>query len=231
MDAHEHSPLRGCHGYPHPPAGMTFGLRRAAGEVPYGDPLHFWRDGPVTPMRLLLPHRVRLRDGSRRRCTHEVRWYLDRVEGVERARALERLYDVLLHPQGWSRAGVHWKRVSTRQDAAILVRVIPAAQTVCGSGAAGCYSYGYEPDGKPVAEMGVEYIDKPGAWLIITGMELCGHGSFKGEDMYTPDHQPYLGSMGTWQAAQAIGWLPTQAEIDGARAWLDGTLDPALIHH
>lgn len=204
----------------------------AAGEQPYGSTPHFWKNGPEPARALPAPRRVKTRNGRYQTCTHEVLWFLDRVEGDERHWALARLYDVLLDPDGWIRTGVHWKRVMRREEAGILVRVIPMATTVCGAGAAGCYSYGYERDFKPVAEMGVEAINAPGEWRVIVGMELCGHGTVKMEDMYTSDHVTgYVGSMGTWQAAEAVGYRPTRAEIEAATQWLAGTLDPGLIHH
>ena len=217
-------------GLPPPPPDLPRTMRSAGGEHE-GDPPHFWPGGPVTWRRLPAPRQVRARDGKRYRVDYQVPWYLDRVAGVSRNKALTRLYDVLLHPNGWLRAGVHWRRVTSRAEATMLVRVIPQDETVCGPGSAGCWSWGYEPDGKPVAEMGVESIDNAGAWLVITGMEVCGHGTFNMADHYTPEHQPYRGSLGTWQSAAAVGFLPTKAELAAARDWLTGTVDPVRVHH
>lgn len=215
-------------GLPWPPPEDR--VRGFAADQPAGDPPHFWRDGPVTA-QAIPRRRVRTRAGTYATCTHEVRWFLDRVAGVSRARAIARVYDVVLDPDGWIQAGLHFKRVTSRADATILVRVIPQDETVCGPGAAGCYSYGFEPDGLPCAENGVEAIDTEGPWRVIVGMELCGHGGVKMEDMYTADHQPYTGSMGDWSACARVGYRPTRAEIEGARQWLAGTIDPARIHH
>ncbi len=235
---HDHNhPERMAHpGLPWPPPPGVLddrrGIRAFPQDQPQGSVPHFWREGPVTVRPLATPRLVRMRNGKRMAATHEVPWFLDRVKGATRRQALRRLYDVLLDPQGWIQAGIHWRRVMTREEATILVRVIPQDTSVCGPGSAGCYSYGYEPDGKPVAENGVEAIDRAGAWDIIVGMELCGHGSVKMEDMYTPDHvQGYVGSMGTWEAAKQVGFRPTKAEITAAKQWLAGTLDPALVHH
>lgn len=228
-DHHHHGTDRGIHpGLPPPPPNLPRMLR-AAGPRPEGDPPHFWPGGPVTHIKLPKPRRVRARDGTVLTVGYEVRWWLDRVEGTSRQEAVKRLYDVLLRPDGWLQSGVHWKRVARRADATIIVRVIPADTTVCGAGSAGCFSWGYEPDRIPVAEMGVEYIDRDGPWNVITGMELCGH-PLSMHDMYTPQHQPYLGSMGTWESAAKVGYTPTPAEIQGTRQWLAGLLPAAQVH-
>lgn len=199
-----------------------------AGE---GDPPHFWRGGPQTWRLLVKPKWVKTRGGNSVKVTHEVRWYLDRVKGVTTAKALSRIYDVLLHPSGWIRAGVHWRRVARREQADLILRVIPSAETVCGAGASGCFSWGYEADRKPVAEMGSEYIDNDPAWQVITGMEVCGHGTFAAEDMYDARHQPYLGVLGTWRSAASVGYQPTLSEIKHARQFIAGTIDQTLVHH
>lgn len=218
--------------WPPPPGILDARVRGFVTGQPAGSTPHFWTNGPIAVRPLLAPRTIRTHGGGKARVTHEVPWFLDRVEGMSRSAALRRLYDVLLDPDGWVQVGVHWKRVLTREAATILVRVIPQDSSVCGPGSAGCYSYGFEPDGKPVAECGIESIGHEGPWRIIVGMELCGHGSFKMEDMYTPDHiQGYVGSMGTWEAAAKVGFRPTSGEIIAARQWLDGKIDPALVHH
>ncbi len=223
--------MSGGHAHPGlPPVPLDLPRMRRAGEVPYGDPPHFWTGGPVSFVPLAAPRRVRLRDGTRQSVGYEVRWYLDRVEGVTRGTALRRLYDVLLRPDGWVQCGCHWRRVMRREQATILVRVIPADGTVCGAGSLGCFSWGYEADRLPVAEMGIETIDDDGPWNVVTGMELQAH-PLNLEDHYDARHQPYLGSLGTWRSAAAVGFVPTQAEIAGARDWLAGTVDPERIHH
>lgn len=228
MTTNHHVGERVAHpGLPWPPPPLPRGF--ATGQ-PGGDVPHFWHGAPQTAYPIP-PRRVRMRNAKTQRCTHEVRWYLDRVEGVSAQKALRRLYDVLLDPDGWIQAGIHFRRVFSRDEATILVRVIPQNTSVCGPGSAGCFSYGYEPDGKPVAENGVEAIDQDGPWHVIVGMELCGHGAVSMEDMYTPDHQPYVGSMGTWAACAQVGYHPTRAEIEATRQKLAGTLDPALVHH
>lgn len=228
---HDHEPDRFAHpGLPWPPPVDVPLVRGYRQGQPEGSVPHFWTWGPVTVERIE-PRRVRTRDGKRVRCEWECRWMLDRVEGVSRKKALDRLYDVLLDPHGWIQTGIHFKRVFDREEATILVRVIPQDTSVCGPGSAGCYSYGYEPDRKPVAEMGVESINFDGPWRVIVGMELCGHGATKMEDMYTSDHQPYVGSMGTWNDCAAVGYYPTRNEIEHARQWLEKTIDPSLIHH
>ncbi len=229
MIDHHHDEHRGKH--PGMPPLASPALPRAiAGAVPHGDPPHFWKDGPSS-VRAIPPRRVRTRGGAYVTCTWEQRWYLDKVSGTTTQKAIQRLYDVLLRPDGWIRTGIHFKRVTALENATMIVRVIPANETVCGKGSLGCYSYGYHPSGKPMAENGVEIIDQDGPWNIVVGMEVCGHGAVKMEDMYTPDHQPYLGSMGNWESCAKVGYKPTQAEIDGARAWLAKTLDASRVHH
>ena len=221
---------RHCHALPPPPPNLP---RMAPGARPahvQGDPPHFWRGGPVTWRKLPKPRRVRARGGTVLPAQYEVRWFLERVQGTSRATAAKRLHDVLLNPHGWLQAGVHWKRVARRDQATIIVRVIPAGQTVCGGNAAGCFSWGFEADGLPAAENGVEYIDNDGAWNVIVGMELCAH-PLSADDMYDARHQPYLGVLGVWQSAAQVGYVPTRAEIAGVRAQLDGTIDPKLVHH
>ncbi len=226
---HTHAAGAVIPGLPPPPAVLPHA--RASGEWPDGSVPHFWHGGPTTVEKLAAPRRVRTRDGRFTSCDHEVRWFLDRVAGTTKVKALKAIYRVVLDPAGWIQTGIHFKRVMTRDEATILVRVIPSDATVCGQGTAGCYSYGYEADGKPVAENGVEYIDKPDAWRIILGMELCGHGACRMEDMYTADHQPYVGSMGTWNDAAKVGYRPSRNEIAYGRQEILGTVDPALVHH
>ena len=220
---------RHCHALPPPPPNLPRRMLTAA-AVPTGDPPHFWRGDPVTWHRLPKPKRVRARNGKTLPARYEVRWYLDRVAGTTRPTAVKRLYDVLLNPDGWLRAGVHWRRVARRADADLLVRVIPADQTVCGPGSAGCFSFGFEPDGKPCAENGVEYLDNDPVWQVVVGMEVCAH-PLSAEDMYDARHQPYLGVLGTWQAAARVGYVPTREEVACVRQFLDGTIDPRLVHH
>lgn len=175
-----------------------------------GNVLHFWAQGPGD----LLPRG----DG-----TFLFPWFLDRVEGVDRATARWRVNDVLTDTRGWSRAGVVYQEVTDRAQAKLIVRVIPANKTICGAGAAGCYSYGYEP-GAPIAEMGVEYLLQPEwAWRYLVNMEAGGH-ALSAHDMYTAEHQqhPYVGVMGTWENAQAVDGWPSEQEIEQLKKWLHG---------
>jgi len=182
---------------------------------------HHWLQGPqdVTPVR---PFTARDSAGTPLRFAYRFRWLLERVEGTTRREAVRAIYAVLRHPRSWERAGVRFVRTFAREDAHILVRVIPADRTVCGPGSAGCYSWGYEPDGKPVAEIGVEYLPWSESLAVILGMELCAHGAFRAADMYSPAHQPYEGVLGDWAAAARAGYYPTDAEIADAREWLAG---------
>lgn len=232
MSDHDHTSDHGSHGVPPPPAddvlaGYAMGEMRGAEPVP----LHFFAGPGPLDMTPVKPRAVRLRDGRTRRCTWEFRWFLDRVEGTSRTNAAKRIHDVLLDPNGWTRAGVHWKRVYDRAAAHIVVRAIPMDTTVCGPGAAGCYSWGYEADRKPVAEMGVEYIDRPGPWAALVGMELQGHGTFRADDQYLAVHLPYVcGVMGTWQAMACAGYLPTDQEVTDTVTWLQGRTPSERIH-
>lgn len=221
----------GCVGrIPPPPPGIE--ERRAlasrdAADGGGGTTPHHWQAGPADIIKLAKPRRLRLRDGSRATATHEYRWYLDRVEGTTRRQATKRLYDVFLHPQGWIRAGVHMRRVFDRAAADLWVRVIPQDTTRCGPGSIGCYSWGFEP--KPVAEHGVEHIASEGTWLVLVGMESVAHAVYRMHDGYA-NHTGYEGSLGSWQSAAAFGFLPSEAEIEGAKRWLVGETPNEYIH-
>ncbi len=227
-DHHHNTPERGCHGVPLPPDDATLATYRQGGmRGAEPVPLHFFANGPLD-VRPVRPKYIRLRDGTYQRCTWEFRWYLDRIDGVSYRTALDRLYDVLLAPNGWIQAGVHWKRVWSRDAADILVRVIPQDTTVCGAGAAGCYSWG---QGTPVAEMGVEYVDRPGPFAALVGMELQGHGTFRADDQYLAVHLPYpSGVMGSWESMAAAGYMPTGQEIADSVTWLAGQTPADRVH-
>jgi hypothetical protein len=193
--------------------------------------LHHWQAPPGPAVRASRPYRVRVRDGTTRVVQWRMPWYLDRVEGCSRSKAITRLYDVLLDPRGWINAGVHWVRVRNRAQAKILFRVIPAAETVCGPGSAGCFSWGY-PDGKTIAENGVEYIDRDNAWQAITGMEAQGHGTFLAHDLYInhPEFNAIPTVMGTWKSMAQAGYRPTEADLYSAKLFLAGKTDPSKVH-
>ena len=170
---------------------------------------------------------MRLRGGGATTATHEFRWFLDRVEGTSRREATKRLYDVFLDPGGWIRAGVHMRRVGDPAEANLIVRVVPKDTTVCGPGSLGCYSW--RSGETPVAEVGVECIDNEPAWLVVAGMECVGHAVFRCHDGYI-NHTGYQGVLGDWGGAEAYGFRPSPAEIDGAKAWLAGATLKAAIH-
>lgn len=229
-DHHHGTREHGAHGVQPPPSDDELAQYESQGmRGSESVPLHFF-DGPGPMNVTRIPRRrIRLRDGTYRTCSWEFRWYLERVEGTTRTKALRRVYDVLLDPRGWTRAGVHWKRVIDPARANIRVSVLPQDLTVCGPGAAGCFSWG---GGRtPLAEMGVEYIDRPGPWASLTNMEMVGHGTFKADDMYFAIHQPHLvGVMGTWAAMARAGYMPTDAEIADTMTWLEGKTPPDRIH-
>ena len=181
---------------------------------------HHWRQGPMDVRPAARPFYVRASDGTYRRMTHRFSWYLDRVEGTTTANALRSVYACLRHPRSWERSGVAFVRTFDREAANIWLRIIPADETRCGPGSAGCYSYGFEA--RPVAEVGVEYINRPDAFAVILGMELAAHGCFRMDDMYAQVHQPYVGVLGTWSQAKAVGYYPTDDEINDAKLWLQG---------
>ncbi|MEK6252007.1 MAG: hypothetical protein AABM43_08710 [Actinomycetota bacterium] len=61
-------------------------------------------------------------------------------------------------------------------------------------------------------------------------MELCGHGTFRMNDMYTTQHQPYEGAvMGTWGDAGKTVYYPNDNEIQWAKAWLAG--EAQFVHN
>lgn len=209
------------YGYPR----ETPGPRPAAGGRAPGDTPHCWDAGPGPARPLARPY---ARGGVR--YTHRLRWCLDRVAGTTRTRAARQVAGVLAAPGGWRRAGLVCTRVWRPADADILVRVIPRDTTACGPGAAGCWSWDGVPGEPAVAEIGVEYLDDPVAFATIANMEIVGHGVGHFLDMYNPQHQPYRGSLGTWEQARTVGGFPTAEEIDALRLWLQGKTDPRLIH-
>lgn len=179
---------------------------------------HHWAPGPGN-CRPARPFWAPDAAGNVRRYTWRLPWYLDAVRGTSRRAALTALYRVLRDPQGWERSGVRFVRVANPARAAVRVSVIPGAESVCGAGAAGCYSWG---GGRlPLVEVGVEYLNRPGPWAVIAGMEFA-HAAFAMSDMYDAKHQPYFGVLGGWEQAAAAGWRPTDEEINAARAWLAG---------
>lgn len=190
--------------------------------------VHFWEAGPQDVIRLASPRYDHVGRGLRFDWLY--RWQLGRVEGVSRSKALSKIWEVLHHPLSWERAGVHWSRsTTTLYPPQIVINVLPAAQSACGEGSAGCYEWG---GGLPIATLGVEYIDDPRWWALLVNMELCGHGTFRMLDMYSEAHQPYLpgGTMGTFSDASRTSFYPSDVEIRAARDWLAGRVPPERIH-
>ena len=228
-DHHHGDREQGAHGVPPPPDDATLEEYQHVGTRGAETvPLHFFAGPGPMGVRPIRRRYVKLRNGSYQRCEWEFRWYLDAVRGTGKREALNAIYDVLLAANSWTRAGVHWKRVMQREDADILVRVIPQDETVCGPGAAGCYSWGHPH--APVAEMGVEYINRPGPFAALTNMELLGHGTFRADDMYFAVHLPYVGVMGNWEAMARAGYMPTEQEVADSVTWVKGETDPSRIH-
>lgn len=210
-----------------PPAGI--GERRSLAAPERGDPPHFFQaaPGPARLERLAAPQRVRLRGGKTAVATHRCYWMLAEVRGAGRREAGRRLNDVLLDPAGWARAGLHFRRVYDPAAAAMTVSVVPAAETRCGRGAIGCASWG--GGGLPLAEVGVELIGDEGPWRNVVGMEAA-HLALAVDDMYTPEHGGYRGSLGGWDSSSAFGFRPSDAEIDSARRWLAGMIEAEYVH-
>lgn len=218
-----------CGAIPRPPSDDE--LKRLAREVPKqgvnGTPHFFAGPGPGRIVqRLATPAQVTTSDGKTVVCPWEVRWRLDRAIGVDRATAVKQFMAVLTDAKGWIRAGVHWRQVKGSEPADVLVRVLPGDQTVCGRGAAGCFSTGR---GLPAVECGVELIGRPGPWRAVVGMETA-HAAYAVADMYFPQHQPYRGSLGTWPEMAAVNFYPTDEEVRACVEWLAGKTPPALIH-
>lgn len=214
-------------GIERPPADLDSIM--AAPTVGRGSEPHFFsRRAPAQAQTLSKPERVKLRDGGSATVTHRCLWYLGEVHGMSRRDAFRRINDVLLDPNGWVRTGVHFRRVNDETQAHAVVSVVAPGTTVCGRGAAGCASWG--GDGAPLAEVASDLAGNAGAWRMVVAMELPGHLVFALDDMYLPQHQPYDGSMGTWAAAKARGYYPSDAEIEAAKAWLAGATDPRYVH-
>jgi hypothetical protein len=222
---------RGHHGVPHTDMRGTGShplFTTVVGEAGAGTPdsarrvIHHWAQGPLD-LRARRK-RVRLRDGSTAAARYELRWFFDRAEGTTRRTALQAIYDVILNRVGWIRAGVHFVRTARFDQADLIVRVIPSDSTHCGAGAAGCYSWGYEDHGKPVLELGAEYVGSL-EFANLVNHEL-GHATFRMHDMYpipgVAGHDDYDGVMGTWEAARRSGYYPPAHEVQWATEWLAG---------
>lgn len=227
------------HSVPKPPPGLDikhsgYTLRRRAGTTRVeaklalsaaNERVHHWEPGPQDVPKLSKPVYQR-----GRKFTHRYRWYLHEVRGTTRSRAAEAMYEVLHHQFSWERTGVLWTRTYDPGLAHIWVSFVPMSETPCGSGAAGCYSWGYHGR-PPQADIGVEYMDDKGALAELINMELIGHGTFRMLDMYNAVHQPYAGGcMGTWADAARFGYYPSQQEIDCAVEWLKGETPAAFLH-
>lgn len=200
--------------------------------VASGRETHFFARGPQDVEKLARS----LRDPARRGITftHRFRWYLGEVSGVSRSEALRRIYAVLRHPKSWERSGVYFARTNDIREANIVVRIVPDGQTVCGEGAAGCYSWGWVP-GPPLAEVESQYVADDIWFPSILGMELCGHGAFRMADHYAGsghDASAYHGAMGnTFDSTHPEGHVwPSDQEIEAAKRWLRGETPPELIH-
>ncbi|MDQ3693170.1 MAG: hypothetical protein M3464_06045 [Chloroflexota bacterium] len=233
MSDHDYDPIhpaqdRGCHGIPHPPRGIVL-AEPGTGHVPSEVVIHHWAQGPGGLTRT--PRRIHeLRDGSEVATRWRMRWFLGDAIGCTRRAALAALYDVIFHPRTGMRSGLHWARTGKLESADLVVSVIPAATTVCGAGAAGCYSWGFADHGKPVVELGVEYLGND-EFANLVNHEL-GHATYAQHDMYpqrgVTGHDNYVGVMGTWEAAARSGYYPPDHEIAWAQAWLDGKA--AFVH-
>ena len=190
-----------------------------AAAAPSEDGLpHHWEQGPADVQPTNRSRTLRRGSGQAR---WRFSWYLDRHDGLGRREALRLLYVVLNHPLSWERAGVQFVRTMDREAAHVWLRIAPAAESACGEGSAGCYSWGYEA--KPVVHIGSEYAGDAGAFALLVNMELGGHACFRMLDMYSAAHQPYPGGvMGTWGDAARTNYYPSSAEITAAREWLQG---------
>ena len=217
------------HGVSPPPPDDVLNVARrgmARGALPpMTMPLHFWEQGPLLVEPVATPYRLKLRDGSRVTITHRKYWYLDRVEGTTRKKALDAIYGVFFNARSWARAGIHPVRTMDRNKATLLISIAP--DTVCGPSAAGCFSWGW-PDGKERSETLVQYLDRPGPFATIFGMEFIH--SLRAADMYTASHSGYEGILGTWESAARCEWYPLQHEIESVRLWLRGELPASVVH-
>jgi hypothetical protein len=230
-DHHHNTAERGQHAIPPPPD--HFPMRSPGEASAIQPPLHFWSSGPPwsnNMERLAAPIYRKQADGTSRRYDWRVRWFLDRCEGADRAAATTAIRAVFRHPRSWERTGVRYVQTFDRTLANVVLRVVPDGQTVCGASAAGCMSWGYEADGKIVAEVEAPYLAKPDTWAGIWNMEAGGHSTFAAHDLYI-NHPGYTcGVMGNWQAMACSGFYPTDAEIEQCVAWLAGNAPPEVIH-
>lgn len=199
------------------------------GMMPVHSPdgvVHFFYPGPMDVKK------VRPYTHKGWKITHEFRYFVERVEGVSRGEFIRKVYEVLFDPHGWMWSGVRWIRTNDPAKAQIILRCVPDGQTVCGSGAAGCYSWGGGK--KPAAEVEAQYVRDDFMMRRLVNMELCGHGTFRMMDHYTGsghDATAYHGVMGNNRDAQhADHSVPSDQEIAEAKTWLAGQTPPDRIH-
>lgn len=196
--------------------------------VPAGDPQkphHF--EGPPGFIKQRLAYRKGHHYLPGVPMSWEVYWELGIVEG-KRTIARDMVFATARNPLSWERTGVALYAVNKASYTSRTVKHFPdfrinvVKETACGSGAAGCYSWGDGEIGQ--IDIALEYLDQPEMFSAILNQEL-GHAMFRMSDMYMGDgHQPnlYTGVMGTWDGMKRSNFYPSDEEIADARAWLLG---------
>jgi hypothetical protein len=131
-----------------------------------------------------------------------------------------------------ARLGINFCRVAGIQDCDIVIRFSnsPPPQWP-GLQGLGWY-YRDHALGKNVAHVSAlpGLFNNTAGFNYVLGMEAVGHGTLRMWDMYIQEHEPYIGSLGSWTSAMLNDGWPTDAEVADGLIWLDGKTPEALIH-
>lgn len=187
--------------------------------------VHHWARGPRDLVRLYAPITY-----WEKRWEWQFCWFLetpDAIQGVP-SQDLRDTVDYILNKdgRGWHRSGVHFSEVQDMAKAHVVLRLTDAPppdwpQLSWGPG----WAYYDSRLRKRVAQVSPrrEYFDHRPSFAYLLNMELGGHCTFDMHDMYTEVHAPYrFGCMGGWTAAGANYGMPSDVEIECAKAWLQG---------
>jgi len=150
--------------------------------------------------------------------------------------AWESKCDLVLNrdPRSWgARLNLNFRRVSLITECDIVLRFNngPPLQW---PGLEGLGWYYHDPVvGKNVAHVSAlpELFNNTPGFTFVLGMEAVGHGTLRMWDMYIQEHEPYIGSMGSWASAMLNDGWPIDADIADGLVWLDGQTPPELIHN
>ena len=165
---------------------------------------------------------------NRARTRWQFRWWLEPGPGVDALGEdnIARQVDIVLNKvqSSWgATTGVAFVQVPRRELAHIVLRF--SDTTPPGAAGWGAGWYYWDPMiGWPVAQITTQIgvFDDIMMFAYLVGMEMVGHGCFRMHDMYTSQHLPYVGAMGSWHPADPWTAFPSASEIAAAKEWLQG---------